>query len=243
MNNACPSCGAIYNVAAKDVGRRIRCKKCSTGLIVTDAGLEVDDPDAVAAAADDGGEVEAPRKKIKKTASGESRMPAIKPMELLAKVGGIPTVLFGLGIFLVVFTGFQDAIGVANVARQQAKYDEGKADHEKQIQAINDNKDLKESDKTERIEKENKSWTSEEKSLLANRQAAGYSAKKSGYIDKYVLMFGFLLIAFGCMGYLQVGSPLLLRIVAAVILVSMVLALFKAAAGTGAGVGITAGIG
>src|SRR5688572_25569716 len=44
VNNTCPTCGAVYNVAAKDIGRRIRCKKCATGLTVSDAGLELDEP-------------------------------------------------------------------------------------------------------------------------------------------------------------------------------------------------------
>src|SRR5690349_19401608 len=40
MNNTCPTCGALYNVASKDIGRRIKCKKCSAALIVTESGLE-----------------------------------------------------------------------------------------------------------------------------------------------------------------------------------------------------------
>ena len=43
MNNNCPSCGALYNVASKDIGRRLKCKKCNSALTVTDAGLEMDD--------------------------------------------------------------------------------------------------------------------------------------------------------------------------------------------------------
>ena len=38
MNNACPSCGAVYAVTAKDIGRKIKCKKCSSALRVDDTG-------------------------------------------------------------------------------------------------------------------------------------------------------------------------------------------------------------
>jgi predicted Zn finger-like uncharacterized protein len=40
MNNTCPACGAAYNVSARDIGRRISCKKCGTPLAVTDPILE-----------------------------------------------------------------------------------------------------------------------------------------------------------------------------------------------------------
>ena len=46
MNNACPSCGAVYAVTAKDVGRKIKCKKCSSALRVDDDGLVMDGPAA-----------------------------------------------------------------------------------------------------------------------------------------------------------------------------------------------------
>ena len=50
MNSACPTCGAVYAVTPKDVGRKLKCKKCHTALAVTDAGLVVDTPSASAPA-------------------------------------------------------------------------------------------------------------------------------------------------------------------------------------------------
>ena len=50
MNSACPTCGAVYAVTPKDVGRKLKCKKCKTALAVTDAGLVVDTPSASAPA-------------------------------------------------------------------------------------------------------------------------------------------------------------------------------------------------
>ena len=44
MNNLCPSCGTIYNVTAKNIGRRTICKKCGTGLVVNERGLEIVSP-------------------------------------------------------------------------------------------------------------------------------------------------------------------------------------------------------
>jgi predicted Zn finger-like uncharacterized protein len=252
MNNSCPSCGAIYNVAAKDVGRRIRCKKCQTALVVTENGLELDQPGAAAAAAatpfedvaaDDDGDDIVPSKKAKAKDRGRRLGAGIDPGEALAKIGGIPTLLFGFGVFLVVFTGFQEAIGKAKIERRIAQYNEAKADHDKEIEAINNNKDVKESDKSDRIKKENERWEKEEKSLKTDQTASTYANQKSGYVDKYFLMFGFLLIAFGCLGYLRADSALLLRVVAGIILTAMVLGLFKMAVGGGAAIGAGVAVG
>lgn len=255
MNNTCPACGAIYNVAAKDVGRRIRCKKCSTALLVTDAGLEVEDPTAGGApppmpaprsapAADDfDDEVEpAPRRGRDRRAAG----PGLNPGELLTRVGGLTTVatiLFGLGVFLVVFTGFQEAIGKAKVERRKAAIDAADLRYNADIKSVDENKELSEDKKAERKKKLTEEHDKERKTLEEDERDANTANRRSGYWDKYTLMFGFLLIAFGCIGYLMADSALLLRVVAAIILVSMVLALFKGAVGAGAGIGAGVSIG
>ena len=249
MNNSCPNCGAVYNVAAKDIGRRIRCKKCQTPLTVTENGLEVDQPVGSAAmpAAPAAGTFEDMEDDIaaaRKPKAGGRRFGAgLDAGDALAKIGGIPTLLFGFGVFLVIFTGFQDAIGRANLERRDAQYNVGKIDHEKEIEAINTRKDLKESDKSDLVKKENDRWTTEEKDLRTRKDTSRYANQQSGYWDKYFLMFGFLFVAFGCVGYLRADSALLLRVVAGVILTAMVLGLLKQATGTAAGVGATLNLG
>src|SRR5206468_131012 len=126
MNNSCPSCGAIYNVAAKDIGRRIKCKKCQTALIVTENGLEVDQPVVPAAAAapaaplfddeDDGDEVVS-TKKGKDRGRRYAGPPGPSLGERLEKVGGIPTLIMGFGAFLVIVFLFLPIIGSAAVSR------------------------------------------------------------------------------------------------------------------------------
>src|SRR5262245_45392852 len=116
MNNACPSCGAVYAVSAKDIGRKIKCKKCSTSLRVDDTGLVVDatsasppppppaQPAVAAAVVDDDYDDEDRPKKIKKPAprSYDPNAPSF-----LTKIGGIPTVIFCVGLFLVLWFTFQ----------------------------------------------------------------------------------------------------------------------------------------
>src|SRR2546430_1428854 len=120
MNTACPTCGAIYNVAAKDIGRKLKCKKCNTALKVTEAGLEVDggtgtappaessksSPVPAAVLEDEGDEEPVVKKKKGKYERG----PGVNP---IAAVGGIPTILFAFGIFLVVVCTSLPRIGEA----------------------------------------------------------------------------------------------------------------------------------
>src|SRR5580692_8446560 len=113
MNNACPNCGAVYAVTARDIGRKLKCKKCSSALIVTDAGLVLDGPVAAAPQStarpvamdiddEDAGEGEEVVI-VSKGKKGKSRQGrgGSGLGELLAKVGGISTMLFAFGVFLV----------------------------------------------------------------------------------------------------------------------------------------------
>jgi hypothetical protein len=245
MNNMCPTCGAIYNVAGKDIGRRIKCKKCGTGLIVNESGLEIDDPNAPVATPkaavepeDDFEDVEAPRRQRDRRPAG----PAFNPKEALAKLGGIPTILFGFGVFIVLFVGFQEAVGKAKIERRQAAIDEGLAEVNDAQRRYDEKKEKKpEDEKALTQTKEN--WEKKKKDLEADRLSAELANKRGNYWDKYFLMLGFMFIAFGCLGYLLADYGLVLRIVAAVIMLFMIMALFKAAVGASAGVGASVGLG
>jgi len=234
MNNMCPTCGAIYNVASKDLGRRIKCKKCGTSLEVRESGLEIEDPNAPPAAKlapagdliDD--EPEAPRKKRDRDRRPSG--PAFNPMELLAKVGGIPSILFAFGVFLIIFTGFQQSIGKAKIDKRQAAVEEGQADMNGRQRLYDEKKDKSSKDEDD-LKRAKEDWEKKKKVLEEEKVISELANKRSGYVDAYVLMFGFLLIAFGCLGYMIGDYGTVLRVVAAIIVAAMVLALFKASAG------------
>src|SRR6185437_926688 len=129
MNNMCPTCGAIYNVAAKDVGRRIKCKKCEASLLVGPNGLEPDDgatvlpqraaaaphaPAAPATLPDDDFDAEPPRRRRDRDMGRRPRS-SFSPAEVLARVGGVSTLIFGFGAFLVIVFLFLPIIGNAAV--------------------------------------------------------------------------------------------------------------------------------
>ncbi len=239
MNNTCPSCGAIYNVASKDIGRRIKCKKCSAALIVTEAGLEEEGAAAAAPAprsspapAPDDYEEEPPveRKKKRDRPAG----PGFNPLALLEKVGGLPTILFASGVFFViVFTSFP-VIGAAATRRDKAKEDQLKLEQATKIKNLFPKgkkvSDLT-SDELKRIEDDTKKINDEYEKQITDATLSAERTKigniRDEWFEMYGLMFGFILVAFGCIGYLRTEQPLTLRIVAAVILGAMMLIMFS----------------
>jgi len=248
MNSTCPTCGAVYAVTPKDVGRKLKCKKCRTALAVTDAGLVVDPPSASAPAVvatpvddfDTGGEVLGTRGKKPRRASGP---PGPGVGEVIARIGGIPTILFSLGTFLVIWFTFMDPIGEAAITR--ASMSERKVRLEQQIEL----KKLLPKGKKSPLELEgDEKKTYDEKAKKVNddyekkaddakEEAATteVDVRRSIRFDKYGQMFGFVFLAFGCIGYLRTEQPLVIRIVAATVLALMLLLIFNLAAGGCAG--------
>jgi predicted Zn finger-like uncharacterized protein len=250
MNNACPTCGAVYAVASKDIGRKIKCKKCSSALRVDDTGLVMDAPvvAAVAApasaapvaaavvaddfdAADDGGALT--KKKAKKYAEGGSGGGGVGP--ILAKVGGVPTILFGIGVFLVIWFTLMPRIGEAAYARAEAYKEQLELEKNvklkdlvpKEKQTPEGVKNLSEDEKKQIAEK-GKSIIDDYNRRMLQAEEDAESSRISNIRDVWFerngTMFGFLFLSFGCLGYLRSEQPLTLRIVAGVILsVTMIL--------------------
>jgi len=251
MNNACPTCGAVYAVSSKDIGRKLKCKKCSTALVVTDAGLVVDTPTAsspaaaptpapvAAAVADDfdtGDEVVSTKSKKAKKYSGEGR-PAIGDM--LVKVGGIPTVLFAFGTFLVIWFTFMTPIGEAATARAQAAEAKLILEQNSKLKKLlpkgkNSPLELNEDERKkyeEEAKKINEDYAKQLESAKEDAANASISNVRSVWFDKYGQLFGFIFLAFGSIGYLRTEQPLVMKIVAAVVLALMLLMIFSLAVG------------
>lgn len=233
MNNSCPSCGAVYNVAAKDVGRKIKCKKCSSALVVTDNGLEEEDgrgpasdpkPKSASVVDDDGGDDD-DRPVVKKGKGNKfARSPGADPLAALAAVGGVPTVLFGFGVFLVIVFSAFPIIGIAATDRAAARVDELRLEQDTEIKELTKDKKELSAEKRKEIEEKYEKKGSDAR-LAAERTKIGN--RRDVWYEMYGLMFGFLFTAFGCIGYLRSEQPLTLRIVAAVILGAMLLIMFS----------------
>lgn len=247
LNNNCPSCGALYNVAAKDIGRRLKCKKCNTALTVTEAGLVVDDEDAPrgtnARALPDEADGEPVVKKKKSSGPGLSLS--------LDPIGGIPGVLFGTGVFFILFFTFLQVLSVASDQRaaeyeKRLALDEKVSMREKLPKGKNDASELSGDEKKNYDDAEKKireEYAPRKKVANEDKQYTEIGNKRSKLYEGYGAMFGFMLLSVGCLGFLLTERALLLRIVAGFILTGMVLGLFKLAVGAAAGFNAGVGIG
>lgn len=243
MNNACPSCGAVYAVALKDVSRKIKCKKCGSALRVAEKGLVLDQPEpedeeAPVAAA----EVEeeenldedvAPRNKKGKKGNRD-RGAGMNAGAMLGKVGGIPTILFGFGVFLVIFFTFMQKIGEAAVLRADMGVVKVQTEMAVKLEAVGTLKGKdgatpsadeikKVADAQAAIRKE---FETRIKDAQENLQNERINNVRGMWSDRYGVMFGFIFVAFGCIGYLRTEQPMVMRIVAAVILSFMMIVMF-----------------
>jgi predicted Zn finger-like uncharacterized protein len=221
MNNTCPSCGAVYNVAQKDIGRRLKCKKCGTALTVTDAGLEAD-VEAVAAvpaaaAADDAYEEEAPPPRSRRGASrSASTGGGLDPIQMFSDFGGVWSILFGLGAFLVIVFMFMPLIGVAKVTMRQGDIRAAQQDW------IKREKQLEKESRSSDVPKEKEKFDKRMEELDDRVKAAQIGNQQSGYLDRYFMMFGFILLMFGSLGYVMPGPSTTRRVVGAIVLCAQV---------------------
>ena len=250
MNNACPTCGAVYAVATKDIGRKIKCKKCNTALMVDDTGLVLDAPVAAVATpprdrdnTDDlgaGDDAAVARRKSKRSAD---RPPGPGFGEVIAKIGGVPTILFCLGLFFTVYFFFQTALSQGSLQRAAGGVEQVKLELEqKKRKYIYERKQLQEDlekevvtqkayqDRLKEIDKEEKKiekdYAPKVDAAEDGQDEASISTKRWAWFDTFGLLIGFLLLSFGCVGYLRTEQILYMRIVAGVILCVMMMAIF-----------------
>lgn len=255
VNNMCPACGTIYNVAEKDIGRRLRCKKCNAGLKVTDLGLEPDSGSGPAppeskstpAAGDETADDTTPAGKRNKPARGF----ALDPLALLTPIGGVPGLLFCIGVFLVLFCTYMTVLGKASNERAAEAENKLKLERDIKIRKLlpkgkTDAAQLEGNDLTKYNEDRKKiedEYVIPLKEANEDKQLTEIGNKRVKLYEGYGQLFGFILVAFSCLGFLLAQSALILRIVAAIILVAMVMGLFRLAVGASGGLGATIGIG
>ncbi|HXD88918.1 MAG TPA: hypothetical protein VN641_20680 [Urbifossiella sp.] len=240
MNNMCPTCGAIYNVAAKDVGRRIKCKKCEAALIVGPNGLEPDDgatvlpsrnPPQTATIPEDDFDMEPPRKRRDRDRDRRPRS-SLNPAEVLARIGGVSTLIFGFGAFLVIVFLFLPIIGNAAVERVSAAKEKVEQERDAKIKALLKGKraeDLTTDERTRFAEDSEKIRKDYEKRLSDADDDARYertSNKRSRWVEMYGMMFGFLFLMVGSIGYMNADQSLFRRILGTVVLGIQMIVIF-----------------
>lgn len=239
MNNACPTCGAVYAVAAKDIGRKIKCKKCNTALRVDDTGLVVDAPppaqskpgSAVAAAVVEDDDM-APVSKGRRDEDDEepprkkraARVYDPNAPSFLKTIGGVPTIIFCLGLFLSIWFTFQSGpIAEAAVARAAM------APARLKMEMASDLKGAK--GDAEKMGKIMESYSKKGEEASKEATETVIDTVRGVKWDRYGQLLGFVILAFGCIAYLRTEQLPVMHYAAGVILAGMMLALFSQASG------------
>jgi hypothetical protein len=223
MNNVCPSpgCGAVYQINSHHVGRRLTCKKCAAALVVTDVGLEVEGADGPPAALAEPVPAGAARGNF--WAALRARMHSF---------ADTPTWLFGSGAFLVIFYLFLPLIDQAKVKRREALVIAGDV-REARLDAALKKKENASEDEKKRRQQQKESWEREKSSLEEDLEAAEIGQRRATYWYRYGTLLGFVLLAFGSLGYLDPRQPLIRRILGCVVLGAILLSVLNGLSGLG----------
>ena len=225
MNNICPGCGALYNVAAKDIGRRLKCKKCSSPLMISEAGIEVDANGATGPhSLEDApatGHAPAPRPARLGTLGGTSIGDLYRRFSNL-----LSTVIFGFGAFLVIFQLFMPLVAAAKIEGRRASKAEAEKEYQDEMDRINKEKDFK--DKAKTLEDNRKAHEENMKYYSDRIDWAEFASKKSLYLDRYVMMFGFLLVMVASLMFMMPEQPPVKRVVGAIVITAQMVFVFLA---------------
>jgi len=227
LNNLCPTCGAIYHVAPKDIGRRIKCKKCATALIVSDAGLEVDDPNAAPPRIlpTPPVEVDDDPPSPRSVRAGRSAMAGfgIDPIQIFRDFGGLATLVFGFGAFLVIVFLFQPIIGTAAVERAKGAVE--RVDLEWKTSERKLRKDKKTEEEIGKA-REDFYKKRDKDDLEETALHESINNRRARWMEMYGMMFGFLFLMVGSLGFLMPGHSLVRRILGTVVLGAQILIIF-----------------
>ncbi len=226
MNNACPTpgCDAVYSITPQHIGKRFQCKKCAASLVVTDYGLQLDTGAFVAGPGPTvGAAAEAGLQGVPAAPSGPNFWTQFRAK--LVDFADLPTWLFGIGAFLVIVYLFFPLIDQAKVERRKARVTFGDA-RERRLEAELQKKEKSTDEEKERRKKDREKWEKEKSDLEADVEAAQMAQRRATYWYFYGTMLGFVLLAFGALGYLDPRQPVIRRVLGCIVLVALLLSIF-----------------
>lgn len=248
MRNACPTCQTVYAVTPADVGRRIVCTRCNAGLVIDEDGFRLLDstdkgkPAVGSKAVPPPGlkkPAESRKAKADETEDDEETVDSSevkKPLrdrrdevELEKRPGvagrlrsalDLPTVVFAVGVVLVLWFLFMPLIGAAKLRWYTARIEDEQLAHDTEL------KRLKEKGPAESVPKKEEEWRKRKEKLDTDVQWVQINNRQSEYWDRYGMLGGFILTALGAIGLLMSHQPLVKKIVGAVVVCAMMILVF-----------------
>ncbi len=144
------------------------------------------------------------------------------------------TWVFGAGAWLVIFFLFLPLLDLANVKNRNAAITEGELNllrkrEEARLKEVE--KDPKaaakaEEERAKQEAKERKEWDREKVKLQARVDAAEIKVQKARYWYTWGMLFGFLVLAVGALGFLHPSQTTARRVVGGIVLAAEVLVIF-----------------
>jgi len=232
MQNTCPQCNTIYTISVEHIGRRIACKNCRTALLVAESGL-VRDGDTNAASVGSAPDVPVRRRYREEevldlepvstptpTPSRVSRMRVeggSGPGQRLRSFFDLPTALFAIGMIVTIVSMFGPLLDSGRVLARQADLAEATSDYARKSEELKDTAQAKAREEFGKVKDK----------LGAEVSAAKYDAARSQRFDQRGIMFGFVCLGLGCLGWISDpgASPMRHR-VAVWLLTSMMVLVF-----------------
>ena len=216
MRNACPTCQTVYAVTPADVGRRIVCRRCGATLVIDADGfrLETTTPDTPPPPQPE------PLPKLSRRRDDDRPPLGADLFAKFKKLVDVPTLVFALGVFFTLWFLFMPVIGAANVGRAKAVIDGEQMEHTQRLKRLREKPT-----NADAVTKAEEEWQKRREKLEQDEKAAAVAHTASLYWDRYGLLFGLTLTAFGAIGLFGANQPTTKRIVGAVVVCAVLVLL------------------
>lgn len=142
------------------------------------------------------------------------------PADLFRKYVDVPTVVFAVGVVVVLWFLFMPIIGSAKLRWYTARIEDEQLAHDTEL------KRLKEKGPAENVPKREEEWRKRKEKLETDVQWVQINNRQSEYWDRYGMLGGFILTALGAVGLLMSHQPLVKKIVGAVVVCAMMVLVF-----------------
>lgn len=173
---------------------------------------------------------------VKKKKDRGSRGASIDPFALLAKIGGLATIPFAFGAFLVIVYLFMPLISTASELRAEGAIDRLKLDQEvdkrKALpkgktteQELDPDEAKKYREELDRMKLPEK-YAPKFQAARDDVELAKISRKRTLWFDRYGMMAGFIFLMIGSLGYIIQSEPSIRRTVGAIVLCAQILIIF-----------------
>lgn len=160
--------------------------------------------------------------------------PSVNAGELFQKYLDIPTVVFAVGVVVVLWFLFAPLLGSADQRWHAARIEDEQLTHEAEV------KKLKDEGKADVVTKREEEWRKRKEELERRQARVGIGNRQAEYWNRFGLLGGFVVTALGAVGLLMSHQTRVKRVVGAVVVIALLLIVFLSFLGK---VSVSAGVG